>query len=802
MILTTVFWLSFSALAFEILLARFFSISQWNHLSFMVISLALFGFAASGTFFSLVDAQKPNWEKRLSSTFVLTIITILFAFTTIISFQTLNRLPLDYFRLPLEPVQILYLLAAYLVLSLPFFVTGSIISLAYAAMPKKAGLVHFATMAGSACGAILPVPLLPLFGEGKLIVLCALFPVAGILLTGLFRSVRPSPMLDLPSKKTRYTQSTILAVGIGVLIWAFGLILWEEQSIFHIKPSPYKSLSQILQFPKTKITGSYSSIRGRIDTIHSPFVRFAPGLSLKFTNSLPKQWATYRDGDQPFFLYHLESTQNTPFAKFTLPYAGYLLKNDPEKVLIIQNGGGSGIPCAKAAGAKNIIIIEQNPQIAKIVRRQYHLSVINENPRAYLARTDQRFDMIHIENWGTSIPGTAVLTQEYFFTREACAAYLRHLTPSGVLLISRKLLLPPSDSLRLWATIYECLRSLNIDNPEAHIIMLRNWDTFSLIASNRPLLDQTLIKQFARKMNFDLVYFKDIQPDLVNRYNVFQHPFHFSTIGRLAHSYRTGTENRFFREYLLDVRPQSDDRPFPGRFLKWFNLNAIYKSKGSRLYALMMSGEIAVGVVFLEALVISLVLLVVPVFLISKRKKPSFSNIIYFLGVGSGFMFVELFFIKQFTLLFGDPIVSFTFVLAGLLVFSSAGGLWSQRFDSRAIWISLTLLVVFILFMIFSTDFFSYQILKRSLFIRYLLALLLLMPMGFLLGLPFPLGMRFLLQYPVQRAYAWSANGCASVLTSIVSVQIALSWGISKILICAGGSYLIVWVSITLNERK
>jgi len=85
---------------------------------------------------------------------------------------------------------------------------------------------------------------------------------------------------------------------------------------------------------------------------------------------------------------------------------------------------------------------------------------------------------------------------------------------------------------------------------------------------------------------------------------------------------------------------------------------------------------------------------------------------------------------------------------------------------------------------------------------RYLLALFLLMPMGFLLGLPFPLGMRFLLQYPVQRAYAWSANGCASVLTSIVSVQIALSWGISKILICAGVSYLIVWVSITLNKRK
>ena len=49
------------------------------------------------------------------------------------------------------------------------------------------------------------------------------------------------------------------------------------------------------------------------------------------------------------------------------------------------------------------------------------------------------------------------------------------------------------------------------------------------------------------------------------------------------------------------------------------------------------------------------------------------------------------------------------------------------------------------------------------------------------MGLPFPLGMRHMLESPVQRAYAWSVNGCASVLSAIVAAQAAISFGIPVI---------------------
>jgi len=72
---------------------------------------------------------------------------------------------------------------------------------------------------------------------------------------------------------------------------------------------------------------------------------------------------------------------------------------------------------------------------------------------------------------------------------------------------------------------------------------------------------------------------------------------------------------------------------------------------------------------------------------------------------------------------------------------------------------------------------------------------LILLPIGFLMGLPFPLGMRDLLDTSMQRAYAWSLNGCASILTSIVSAQLAIIFGISLLLGCAIAAYLIVILS-------
>jgi hypothetical protein len=303
----------------------------------------------------------------------------------------------------------------------------------------------------------------------------------------------------------------------------------------------------------------------------------------------------------------------------------------------------------------------------------------------------------------------------------------------------------------------------------------------------------THLENFAKNLNFDLVFLPRITSDQANRFNKFDAPYHFNEVNRLAAAYREGQENAYFKSYLLDIQPQSDNRPFPGRYLKWPKVKSLYQTLGSRLYALLMSGEIVVLVVLIEALVISGFLLFLPLaFIRRSRKKISISQALYFFGVGAGFMFIELFFIKKYILLFGDPVISFSVVVCGILIFSSFGGAWAQTKDKSVLKKALPCLIAILLVTFFGLDPLMGHLLEFETIWQYVWALMILFPIGFLMGFPFTIGMRDLLSSATQRAYAWSANGCASVITAIVSAQIALIFGILSILGCAIAAYLVV----------
>jgi hypothetical protein len=287
---------------------------------------------------------------------------------------------------------------------------------------------------------------------------------------------------------------------------------------------------------------------------------------------------------------------------------------------------------------------------------------------------------------------------------------------------------------------------------------------------------------------------------MANRFNIFDAPYYFSEINRLLKAYQSGIPETFYAAYPIDVSPQNDSRPFPERFLKWSKLKTLYKITGSRFYSLFMSGEIVIAVVFFEALLISVLLLVFPLMSILKQsQKLRFPHVLYFFAVGAGFMFVELFFIKKYTFVFGDPIVSFTIVLGGILIFSGFGGYFSHKIGYRSLRYALLALIVFLILIFFGIDPMINRILGLSKMLRYVLTALLLIFSGLLLGLPFPLGMRYLLNNPSQRAYAWTTNGCASVLASIASAQIALSLGIPTLIALGAIAYLLAIISLLIH---
>ena len=545
------------------------------------------------------------------------------------------------------------------------------------------------------------------------------------------------------------------------------------------------------------IVATTTTIRGRYDRIKTPYIRYAPGLSLKYTGALPNQNAVFKDGDNPYALYEIQNDPGvTRFAKHLLSYAAYYLKRRPANVLLILSGGGSAIPCAVAAGAGQISIVEQSPPVAEILNQQYRHKIINRTPRAFLAQDDNDYDIIHIENWGTSIPGSGALNQEHYFTIEALTEYLNHLRPGGIVTISRKLLLPPSDSLRLWAAAYEAVKKTGIHNPAKHLAILRNFDTFTLLVSNS-IIDIKLLTEFAADKNFDLVFLQGMSREMANRFNLFDQAFHFEEINQLAEMYRIDRQNDFFSSYLLDVTPQSDMRPFPGRFLKWSKVKNLYHSMGSRLYALFMSGEIVISVVFIEALLIALILLILPLSASTRAiQKPKPSRITYFFAVGAGFMLIEIYFIKRIIILVGDPVISFSLVIAGILIFTGLGGIWVQKKPPHNLRLPLTILIPVLAVEVAAFELLVPYMLGYSSAMRFIFSLLFLLPAGFLMGMPFPIGMRFLLSTPLQRAYAWSVNGCASVLYAIAAAQVAISWGIPQVAAVGMLMYIAALMSI------
>lgn len=791
MILLAVFGASFSALAFEVLLARIFSITQWHHLSFMVVSIALFGFAASGSVLSLSEGIRSGTLAERSLHRAVRLLCLLFPISLLMAFAGLNQLPMDYFRLLFEPVQAMYLLLAYLLLVLPFLFAGGIISIAYILCQHRPGWVYFASMTGSALGAGAPAAFLAVAGEAGVLAMTAWAPLA-VLGLGL-----PSYLRQEPRPGRRGTAFVVLVVVSAAACAALtGVLTFAHGTRPHGRMSEYKYRSQVLSFPDTRIEASVSGIRGLIDTVQSPHLRFAPGLSLKYTAPLPPVKAVLTDGDQPFFLYDTRFAKDMRFAAATLSFSGYEIAARSEKVLVIAGGGGGlAIPCALASGAGSILIVQRDPHLADITRRHYGLEVVNANPRSYLAQTRASFDVIHIETWGATVPGANALQQDHLLTVEALTDYFRHLEAGGVLIISRKLLLPPSDSLRLWATAREALARAGEASPERCLAVLRNYDTFTLAAARRPIRDHHLILEFAQRHNFDVVYLDGAGESAANRFNVFDAPFHFREIRRLENALQEGRPEDFFSAYLLDVAPRSDLRPFPGRFIKWLRIGDLYRALGSRLHVLFLSGEVIVSLVFCEALVIAALLLLAPAAAVSKKDPAATrSSTLYFWGIGTGFIFGELLLVHAGTFFLGDPVVSLALVLTVLLASSGLGGLWAHRRGPEGIKTALMVSALGLLLAAAALWFFSRQLLALNEAWRYAALSLIVAIPGFAMGVPFPLGMRFLLQRPVDRAFAWAVNGCASVLASIVTAQIAISAGFGWVLAAAVLSYaLALW---------
>ena len=752
MTLALVFAVSAASLALEALLARYFALTQWHHLSFMVISVALLGFSASGAYLNLV-ATGPRGKGRLASPAGvrrhLKRLAAAVAASSIAMFVVLRLLPLDFFRIPNEPVQLLFLAVSYLACAVPFFFAGLVTAVAFAAGVERPGAVYAASMAGSAAGVVLPLALLPTVGLRAALIVPALL----LLPLAVWPDATAAPRGDggLRRQRRLLPAAVLLAAALGA-----GVVLGRAEMA--PRPGPYKYLAHVLRFPDTRQVARHDTIRGRIDEVAGPTIRFAPGLSLGSGHAVPAQRAVVRDGDAALFLAEpaaepaAGSSAGSGAAGRWLdamhPAAAFHVGSAARSALVLQEGGGVLLAAALRSGSQ-VVVAEPNRAVARRLREMpvpagATLQVAEEEPRALLrrlVRSGARFDVVLIEDWGASLAGTESHTQEPLLTVPAFRDCLALLAPDGVLSVSRRLLLPPANAPRLTALAAAALPAAARRSPEDHLVMIRNWDSFTLLVSPRPWPAGRIarLRAFAAEHGFDLVALPDLRAGETNRFNRLAEPFHAHAVAAVLTAMRAaaaatgparsrqgpdddarrldGSARRpslrspapaALAAGLIDLRPPTDDRPFFNRFVRWSRLADYQRATGGRLYGLLLSGDVVALAVLAEALVLALALLAIPWLRAARRGPPPPDRpatappsataaaaravarpatvVGYFLAVGLGFILMELMLVHRLTVALGDPVVSFKVVLGALLVWSAAGGLGSERVAPHRTW--------------------------------------------------------------------------------------------------------------------
>jgi hypothetical protein len=208
------------------------------------------------------------------------------------------------------------------------------------------------------------------------------------------------------------------------------------------------------------------------------------------------------------------------------------------------------------------------------------------------------------------------------------------------------------------------------------------------------------------------------------------------------------------------------------------------------------------GMVLIISVVAVLAFLVIPLAVRQRRQQRSV-RLLYFVAVGLGYIMVEIAFIQRFVLFLGHPTYALTVVVFLLLLSSGAGSLASRRWlgQSTSAWLPLTIIIAASLLYVFILPGLLNALVGVTFIAKLLISAVLLVPLGFAMGMPFPTGLRALASVsPAMKTssagentveWAWAMNAASSVLGSVLAMVIAIEFGLNVTLACGAGAYLL-----------
>jgi hypothetical protein len=774
------FLVTLSTLTYQLLLTRTFSVTMYYHFAFVAISVTMFGMAVG----ALAVFLRPAVFVPERVTRHLALGSALFAVAIVLSYLTHLAIP---FVIEPSLVSACALALTYAALSVPFVLSGIVVSLALTRFPKQVSALYAADLTGAALGCLLVGPILRLSDAPSAVVADAAVTAMAAVLFASEGTVSRS-LLRWCATLALVLVGVAIAHGVAVRHNAGWIRLIWVKGQYEARPlvERWNSFSRIrvIGNPDRAIKPSGWGLSRAM-----PADRTAHELHLDIDSYAGTELTEYH-GD-PDSVAHL---------KYDVTNVGHYLRPE-SRVIVVGTGGGRDVLSALAFNQKQVTGVEINEGIIDLVNRRFgdftgHLDrdprvrFVNDEARSYLARLQDRADIIQIsliDTWAATASGAFVLTENSLYTVEAWRIFLDHLAPKGILSVSRWYYADrPGEVYRLATLASATLMTMGITRPGDHYAIVRARPAASpnapdgvgtMLVSRDPLSPHDLdeLESVASKMHFEIVQSPRFSAD--------------DTFASIASADRLRDA---IAKHPLNISPPTDDTPFFFHMLRMRDVFNTARWHDQGIVRFNMTAVGVLGVLMLTVMVLTTLCIVVPLWLAgSNRLRQGYggppepqgmSHLLFFTAIGFGFMLVEISQVQRLTIFLGHPVYSLSVVLFSLLLSSGIGSLSTTalRVDDRRPAPLLALLVVVLIGFGALTPVVIHRFEAVSTPVRIAISVAMLLPIGFFMGMAFPIGMRrALAEAPSMAPWLWGVNGAASVCASVLVVVIAIGAGIS-----------------------
>ena len=748
-------------LLLELSMTRIFSVVFYYHMAFLAISIALFGMGAGGVFSYVIAGWRGSLFQKIGMLSVANCGLVTIAILTVLSQKDVPGFG-DFALI-------------YFTNALPFFVTGVILSLVISDTVERINRVYFFDLLGAAGGCLLLIPLLNQAGKAG-------GPNTTLSVAVLFASAA-AIWFNLAKSRTGRLVSVGVALAFTLLVIVNTKTGWIDVRYAKGKPLTNERFVRWNSFSRIALTEE-------TEEPHRPIIII--------------------DGDASTGIAQFDFDHLSDADRHTLLYDGpglpYVVR-PAAKALIIGPGGGWDVARALASGSRDVTGVEINPITATTIMREKfpdlshrlyfrpEVHIVVEDGRSYVRRSDQKFQVIQatlVDTWASTAAGAFALSENNLYTSDAFRDYLSHLTDDGILVFTRWGFDPPRESLRLVSLAMVALKQLGETNPQQHVIVARSGGKEALAGWGA---QDTVI--FSRKPFTEA----DKQRALAGMAEAHLTPVYLPGPGPKNHfrdMLTAADPAEWQRQYLYDVSPVGDDRPFffytvQPRDILGFLFKASDKTAD---YKINKAVPLLFSSLVVSIVAVLIILLLPPIVLKTKlpRDVGTRAFLLYFFCIGAGFILIEVALIQKFVLFLGQPVYALSCVIFTLLLASGLGSYFSRRFVGRQdarmkIALAAIAAVVGLLALTIGTVLTAGVGLPLP--VKILATVAMIAPAGFLMGMPFPTGLARLEERNTTAVrWAWSLNAASSVLGSVGALVCAIYMGLMETLLVGGVLYL------------